>query len=70
MIRASGDWRLWKKTTGDPLDLWVAVRRERPSVQVALAERWWWNLRVEPQSDSLVTVEACAVRWKLSRVER
>ena len=43
MIRASGDRRLWKKTTGDPLDLWVAVRLERPFEQVASG----WNFLVE-----------------------
>ena len=38
MIRASGDRRLWKKTTGDPLDPWVAVRLERPCEQAAWVE--------------------------------
>ena len=41
MIRASGDRRLWKKTTGDPLDPWIAVRRDRPSERVGLGGIGW-----------------------------
>ena len=44
MIRASGDRRLWKKTTGDPLDPWIAVRLERPCEQAAWAETFGGNL--------------------------